>query len=127
MNTMVITHGAYLFIGIAATVWVIWTLQRRGRPFFVRSLGGDEALANSWSHLVAVGMYLLHVGCLLLALRIGTTATDGVAAIELLSTKIGVVLLALAVTHFLHVKAFWDMRHPVKRAAAPVIDAEVVG
>ena len=29
MNTMVITHGAYLLIGIAATIWVTWTLQRR--------------------------------------------------------------------------------------------------
>ena len=127
MNTMVTLHGAYLAIGIAATVGVIWTLQRRGRPFIVRALGGDEPLANSWSHLVAVGMYLLHVGCLLLALRYGGAATDGVQAIELLSTKIGIVLMALAVTHFLHVKAFWDMRHPVKRAAAQAIDAEVVG
>jgi hypothetical protein len=126
MNTMVVTHGAYLLIGIAATIWVIWTLQRRGRPFLIRTLGGDEALANSWSHLVAVGMYLLHVGCLLLALRYGSGATGGVEAIELLSTKIGLVLMALALTHFLHIKAFWDMRHPVKRAAAQVIDAEVV-
>ena len=127
MNTMVTLHGAYLAIGIAATVGVIWTLQRRGHPFIVRALGGDEALANSWSHLVAVGMYLLHVGCLLLALRYGGAATDGAAAIELLSTKVGIVLMALAVTHFLHVKAFWDMRHPVKRVAAQAIDAEVVG
>lgn len=127
MNIMVITHGGYLLLGVAATVWVIWTLQLRGRPFLVRALGGDQPLADSWSHLLAVGMYLLHVGCLLLALRYGTGATTQIEAIELLSTKIGIVLMALAVTHFLHLKAFWDMRHPVKRTAATVIDAQVVG
>ena len=40
MNTMVITHGLYILLGIAATIWVTWTLQRRGRPFLARACGG---------------------------------------------------------------------------------------
>jgi hypothetical protein len=109
MNTMVITHGGYLLLGIAATIWVVWTLRRRGLPFLVRWCGGDKQLATSWNHLLAVGIYLLHIGCLLLALRYGGQASTEIEAIELLATKIGVVLLALAVTHFVHIKAYWQM------------------
>jgi hypothetical protein len=109
MNTMVITHGGYLLLGITATIWVVWTLRRRGLPFLVRWCGGDQQLAASWNHLLAVGIYLIHIGCLLLALRYGGQANTDVEAVELLATKIGVVLLALAVTHFLHIKAYWQM------------------
>jgi len=126
MNTMVITHGWYLLLGIAATVWVVWTLRRRGLPFLVQWCGGDELLAASWNHLLAVGIYLLHVGCLLLALRFGGEATGQIEAIELLSTKIGVVLLALAVTHFLHIKIYWRIYHTSPQRT-PAVDAVLVG
>jgi hypothetical protein len=36
MNTMVCTHAAYVSLGIAATIWVTWTLSRRGLPFLQR-------------------------------------------------------------------------------------------
>jgi hypothetical protein len=109
MNTMVYTHGIYAALGIAATIWVTWTLKRKGETFLARWLGGERPLAASWSHLLSVGVYLLHVGCLLLALRLGTAATNEVEAIELLGTKLGVVLLALAATHFIHVAAYWGL------------------
>lgn len=126
MNTMVITHGCYLLLGLAATIAVVWTLQRRGLTFLVRWCGGDEALAASWNHLLAVGSYLLHVGCLLLALRYGGQATSEVEAIELLSTKIGLVLLALAATHFLHLKAYWAMHRAAPKPLPTAVDAIIV-
>ena len=126
MNTMVITHGAYIFLGVAATVWVTWTLKRRGKPFLTRACDGDEALAGSWSHLLSVGVYLLHVGCLLLALRLGGSVATQIEAIELLSTKIGFVLLALAVTHFLHIKAFWRMHEEAQYIQRKIVNAAPV-
>jgi hypothetical protein len=132
MNTMVITHGGYLVLGIAATIWVVRTLRTSGLPFLVYWCGGDQQLAASWTHLLAVGIYLLHVGCLLLALRYGGQASNEVEAIELLATKVGLVLLALAVTHFAHIKIYWRMyRHapwaktvPMAAVVVPDIVAE---
>jgi hypothetical protein len=109
MNTMVITHGLYILLGVAATIWVVWNLRRRGLAFLIHWCGGDEQLAASWNHLLAIGIYLLHVGCLLLALRFGGQVSGQIEAIELLSTKIGFVLLALAVTLFVHIRAYWSM------------------
>lgn len=134
MNTMLITHGLYILLGISATIWVTYTLQLRGRPFLAQACGGDEGLAGSWSHLLSVGVYLLHVGALLLALPIGSDILTQTEAVELLSTKIGFVLLALAVTHFLHIKAFWKMHEEGQTAPkkfvnpipAQVVQAEVL-
>jgi protein-S-isoprenylcysteine O-methyltransferase Ste14 len=126
MNIMVYTHGAYIVLGIAATIWVTGTLSRRGRPFLAR-WWNNEVLASAWGHLLSVGVYLLHVGCLLLALRLGTQATTESEAIEVVATKLGIVLLALAVTHFLHVKAFWLMLRNPPREKPVVINGEIVG
>jgi hypothetical protein len=126
MNPMVITHGCYILMGVTATLCVVWTLQRRGQAFLIRWWQGDEALAASWNHLLAVGLYLMHVGALLLALRYGGQAVTQTEAIELLSTKIGFVLLALAVTLFLHVKAYWAIHRHLPRAKPLAIDAEVI-
>jgi len=126
MNTMVYTHGFYLAIGMAATIGVVWKLQHGGWPFLVRWFAGNQPLAESWSHLLAVGMYLLHAGCLLLALQLGTAATNETEAIELLATKLGLVLLALAVTHFLHVKAYWSLYRFAPKPAPAIVEAEMV-
>jgi hypothetical protein len=109
MNTMVLTHGWYLALGLAAIVWVAATLRRRGLTFLARRWEGELPLVASWNHLLTVGVYLLHVGCLLLALPYGGRASNPIEVIELVSTKIGVVLLCLAVTLFLHLKAYWTL------------------
>jgi hypothetical protein len=126
MNPMLITHGCYLVLGLAATLAVVWTLQRRGLTFLIRWCGGDEALAAAWNHLLAVGSCLLQVGCLLLALRYGGQAATEVEAVELLSTKIGLVLFALAATHFLHLKAYWAMHRAAPKPQPAAVDAVIV-
>src|SRR5258705_13105443 len=116
MNTMVLTHGWYLALGLAAIVWVAATLQRRGLAFLVRWWEGELPLVASWNHLLTVGVYLLHVGCLLLALPYGGQAVNQTEVIELVSTKIGVVLLCLAATLFLHLKAYWALHRALPAA-----------
>ena len=83
--------------------------------------------ATSLSHLLSVGFYLLHIGCVLLMLRLGGYPTSVESAIELLSTKIGIVLVALAVSHFLHVALYARIHgKPKPLSAAPVFTATAV-
>lgn len=125
MNVMVYTHAVYIALGIGAVIWVTSTLSRRGLPFLVRWCS-DPTLAATWSHLLSVGIYLMHVGCLLLAMRLGTQATTQAEAIEVVATKLGIVLLALSITHFLHVKVFWSMLRAAPAAKQVVLTAEIV-
>jgi len=104
------TYLAYLAISVALTVWVARTLHKNGRIFLVDSFLGNEALADSVNHLLAVGFYLVNIGFVSLALRYGDRAGDAQAALEILSSKVGLVLVVLGIMHFSNLYVFARLR-----------------
>ena len=103
-------YVVYLSVSIALTVWVARTLVKNGRIFLVDSFLGNESLADSVNHLLAVGFYLVNVGYVALALRYGARPTDPAGTIESMSTKVGLVLLVLGGMHFFNLYVFSRMR-----------------
>src|SRR5205814_9739639 len=89
------TYLLYLGISVAMTVWVARTLHKNGRIFLVDSFMGNEPLADSVNHLLVVGFYLLNIGYVTLAMKYGDKATDAQTVLEILSTKVGLVLVVL--------------------------------
>lgn len=111
MNVYVVgAYVAYLTISISLTVWVARTLVKNGRIFLVDSFLGNESLADSVNHLLAVGFYLINIGYVSLALKYGEKPSDLAQAIETLSTKVGLVLLVLGAMHFFNLYVFSKMR-----------------
>ncbi len=104
------SYLAYLALSITITVWVAQTLHKNGRVFLVDAFHGNVELADSVNHLLVVGFYLVNVGFVSLALRVGVKPTNGVEALEYLSRKVGWVLLILGVMHFINIKVFAGMR-----------------
>jgi hypothetical protein len=97
------TYVLYLAISVALTVWVARTLSKNGRVFLVNSFAKDERLADSINHLLVVGFYLINMGYVTLALKLGDKPVSTQEAIEFLSTKVGLVLLVLGAMHFFNV------------------------
>ena len=97
------TYLMYLAISVALTVWVARTLSKNGRIFLVNSFESDERLADSVNHLLVVGFYLINMGYVTLALKLGDKPVTTQEAIEFLSTKVGLVLLVLGAMHFFNV------------------------
>jgi hypothetical protein len=121
-NVMIVaTHLIYLAVSIGVTVWVARTLHRSGRIFLVDSFLGNEALADSVNHLLVVGFYLINVGYVALALKFGARPGDSAEMIEILSTKIGIVLLVLGVMHFFNIKVISGMRRRAIEGAQPPV------
>src|SRR5216117_3849784 len=110
------TYLAYLLISIALTVWVARTLHKNGRIFLVDSFTGNEALADSVNHLLVVGFYLINIGFVTLALKYGDKATNAQTALEILSSKVGLVLVVLGIMHFFNLLVFSKLR---RRATHP--------
>lgn len=104
-----ITYIIYLFISIAITIWVARTLHKRGRVFLVDIFKREE-LADSVNHLLVVGFYLINIGYVSLALQEANAPTNLSECIEILSHKIGWVLLILGVMHFFNIFLFNKMR-----------------
>ena len=110
-NPMIVwAYLAYLAISIALTVWVARTLHKNGRIFLVDSFLGNEGLADSVNHLLVVGFYLVNIGFVSLALKYGDKAVDAQSALEILSTKVGLVLLVLGGMHFFNLYLFSKLR-----------------
>jgi len=110
MNATVTTYGLYLAMALPLTVWVARTLFRHGRLFLVDCFHGNEALADSVNHLLVVGFYLVNLGFVALFLRV-TREVVGVRGIfEMLSAKLGVVLLVLGAMHFFNLLVLTKLR-----------------
>jgi len=104
----VISYIAYIIIAVPLTIWVANTLHKNGRIFLLRKID-DEALADSINHLLVVGFYLVNIGFVLLYLRQDQTMLEMSSMIELLSAKLGFVMLILGGMHFFNIWLFNKM------------------
>ncbi len=112
-------YVSYLLISLAVTIWVARTLHKNGRVFLVDAFHGNTELADSVNHLLVVGFYLINIGYVTLALK--TTENLGTlrSAIELVSDKMGVVLLVLGGMHFFNLFVFSRMRKRAQVRTTP--------
>ncbi|MDZ4775066.1 MAG: hypothetical protein SGI72_18255 [Planctomycetota bacterium] len=109
-DPIVVTYLIYLAVSIALTVWVATTLHRNGQQFLVDVFRGNEKLADSVNHLLVVGFYLVNLGFVSLALRSSEQVVTARQSIEMLSVKLGLVLLVLGFMHLFNVYVFNSIR-----------------
>jgi len=100
MNPTVYLYLIYLAISLLLTLGVARTLRKNGRVFLVDCFGGREDLADSVNQLLVVGFYLVNLGYVAFALKTADPVPDAQGIIEVLSVKIGAVLLVLGAMHF---------------------------
>jgi hypothetical protein len=114
-------YVSYLLISLAVTIWVARTLHKNGRVFLVDAFHGNAELADSVNHLLVVGFYLINIGYVTLALRTYGTLDALRGAIELVSDKIGIVLLVLGGMHFFNLLIFSRMRKRSQVGSGPAV------
>jgi hypothetical protein len=119
MNETVITYTLYLALAVAMTVWVARTLHKNGRVFLVECFHGNTELADSVNHLLVVGFYLVNIGFVSLYLRTKEDVLGARGVFELLSDKMGVVLLLLGAMHFFNLYVFTRLRKRAHVAHMP--------
>src|SRR5947209_4818222 len=118
---IIVSYMVYLLISFILTIWVARTLHKRGGIFLVDAFHGNTELAASVNHLLVVGFYLINIGFVALALKSDAVITNWRAAIELLSDKLGWVLLTLGAMHFFNLYVFSRIRErSVVRVRPPV-------
>jgi hypothetical protein len=125
-SIIVAAYIVYLLISIAVTVWVARILHKRGAIFLVDAFHGNAELAASVNHLLVVGFYLINIGYVSLALKTEEGIFTPRAAIELLSEKIGMVLLILGAMHFFNLFVFSRIRRHGFAQRVPVVPAPPV-
>jgi len=104
------SYAVYLVISLAVTIWVAHTLHKNGLVFLVDAFRGNSELARSVNHLLVVGFYLINLGYVTRALTTDRTVSSLRQAIEMVSEKVGVILLVLGAMHFFNIYVFNRLR-----------------
>ncbi len=100
MNLTIAAYCYYLPISIALTIWVAHTLFKNGRIFLVDIFRGNEMLADSVNKLLVVGFYLVNLGYIVYTMTIVHSIHSKQEIFEILSRKIGLIILVLGFWHF---------------------------
>ncbi|WP_437778381.1 hypothetical protein [Sorangium sp. So ce1097] len=115
---MIGVYGAYASISVGLTVWIARTLFKNGAVFLEDVFAENPRMADAVNRLLVVGFYLVNLGYALLILKADRSATVA-EGIEVLSSKLGLLLLSLAVMHFGNLYVFHRIRRRAKLAVLP--------
>ncbi len=118
MNYVILSYLLYLPVTVVLTVWVARTLFTNGRVFLIDIFHGNELLADSVNRLLLVGFYLINIGYAVYTMQIFETINSAQALIEILSVKLGAIILILGGMHFFNLFVFFKLRKRATEAVA---------
>ncbi len=109
-NYYLIAYWIYLVVTVSITILVAKTLFTNGKIFLVDIFHGNVPLATSVNNLLLTGFYLVNIGYALYMLRTTADLHSFRDIIELLSVKIGLIVLVLGGMHFGNLAIFFKLR-----------------
>ena len=110
MNYILILYTAYLLVTIVLTVWVAHTLFKNGQMFLVDIFHGNKELAEAVNNLLWVGFYLVNIGYAVYTLKTYDLVDNTRQLVEVLSLKLGAIILILGGMHFMNMFIFFRLR-----------------
>ena len=118
MNYLLITYAAYLIISIVLTIWVGRTLYTNGKVFLMDIFSSDPTIVDSVNKLLLIGFYLINFGWAITNLIVRQSIRTATESVEMLSTKIGIIIITLGVMHFMNILILFRMRWKSKLSPA---------
>ena len=110
MNNIILLYGLYVAITIVVTIWVARTLFKNGKKFLIDIFHGNKDLADAVNNLLVVGFYLINIGYAVYTLRVADRVDNARDVIEILSLKLGAIILILGCMHFMNMFIFFRLR-----------------
>lgn len=110
MSHILVLYALYLAITVTLTIWVARTLFRNGKLFLIDIFHGNADLAQAVNNLLLVGFYLVNIGYAVYTLQIVQEINNSRILVEVLSLKIGAIILILGCMHFLNMFIFFRLR-----------------
>lgn len=108
--TMTTAYLLYLAICVGITIWVARTLRKHGHVFLTEGHNENKELSEALSHLLVVGFYLVNLGVISFALKSENHVHDAQSGIELISAKVGTILVVIGAMHFIILAVFSSVR-----------------
>lgn len=103
MNYNILGYGIYFLIILFVILYVGHILFKNGRIFCINSLNGNTQLADAINRILLSGYYLINIGYSVYILIIREEIFNSKRLIEILGFKLGAIILALGIMHFMNV------------------------
>jgi hypothetical protein len=108
-GNVIAVYVMYAVVAVSLTAWLARTLFRNGTAFLHDVFEDRPKLADAVNRLLVVGFYMLNLGYALYILR-ASRGLDAFGAMQFLVNRLALLLVTLAVLHFLNVFVFWRIR-----------------
>ena len=119
-NGNVITvYVAYGAVAIGLTAWLARTLSHNGAVFLEDVFRDRPGLATAVNRLLVVGFYMLNLGYAFYILRAGG-GLDAFSSVQYFVNRLAILLVTLAMIHFVNVLVFWRIRNRGEERHLPV-------
>jgi hypothetical protein len=106
----IVTNVLYVAISLALVAVVGRALSRSGAAFLRERFGGQDGVTEAVNRLLVVAFYLLSAGFLALTWPVWTHVGSAGQALQLLSVKLGELLLVLGALHLASTAVFARLR-----------------
>ena len=107
---VIMTNLLYFTVSLALVGIVGRALSRSGRAFLGAMPGGQDGAAEAISRLLVVAFYLLSLGFIALTMQVWSHVGSPAQALQLVSVKLGELLLVLSVLHVVSTMVFGRLR-----------------
>jgi uncharacterized membrane protein len=117
-NNSIVVSVIYIMVAVGLTVWLARTLFHSGTAFLRDVFEGKPELADALNRLLVTGFYMLSLGYALYILR-ASRQQDGFQAVQFLVNRLAMLLVTLALIHFVNVAVFWKIRTRREQRSMP--------
>jgi hypothetical protein len=116
---VIMVYAVYAAVAVGLTIWLARTLFASGAVFLEDVFHDKPGLAGAVNRLLVVGFYMLNLGYALYILRAGR-GLDAFEAVQYLVNRLALLLVTLALIHFVNVAVFWHIRGRGEQRQLPV-------
>jgi hypothetical protein len=109
MDPVVVAYVVYITLDVVLTVVVAHALSRHGRAYLA-DVFGNERTGAAMNQLLVVGFYLVNFGFGALWLHTGAQVSSLRELLQVLSVKLGTVLLVVGALHLVNLLIFSRIR-----------------
>jgi len=125
-NFLLFAYATYSLASVLLTVFLARTLFKNGQVFLEDVFPGNPRMAGAVNQLLVVGFYLLNLGYAFLTLQTQNDVVSALGAFEVLSSKLGRLLVSLGIVHFFNLFVLQRMRrHGQLHIAPPPVAAQL--
>lgn len=108
MNLLnIVAYSVYLLVSIYVTVWVGHQLYKHGEIFLKEIFKHNVTMVPAINKLLLIGYYFINLGYVLVLFVHSAKLESLSNMIELLSSKLGIVIISLGIIHALNLLTFF--------------------